>query len=79
MRIAAVSLLAVATLTGCMTLHAQIPEDVVRLHAASEHGVDVGASCANEGKHYSEGALACMAGQRMTCDPSGRWSPSGDC
>ena len=72
-------LLALLPLTGCMTLQAEIPEDVIRRHAATEHDLELAASCAHEGKRYSEGAIACMADQRMTCDPSGRWVSSGGC
>ena len=79
MRIAAISLLALATLSGCMTLHADIPEDVVRRHIAREDSVDLGAICSHEGRSFSEGAVACMAKQRMTCDPTGRWVQGGAC
>ena len=79
MRLVAIPLLALTTLTGCMSLHAKIPEDVVRRHAAREHGVELASVCSHEGKSFSEGAVACMAGGRMTCDPSGRWVRNGDC
>lgn len=79
MRLVAIPLLALTTLTGCMSLHAKIPEDVVRRHMAHEHGVELAAICSHEGRSFSEGAAACMAGQRMTCDPSGRWVAAGDC
>ena len=79
MRIAAIALLALVPLTGCMTLHAHVPEEVVRQHVAKEEGIDFAAICSHEGNSYSEGAVACMAGQRMTCDPSGRWVGDGDC
>jgi len=80
MRIATHSLLALATLTtGCLSLHADIPEDVIRRHSALEDGIELGAICSLEGKGYSEGAVACMAGQLMTCDPAGRWSEGDRC
>ncbi len=79
MRTVAISLLALATLSGCITLHADIPEDVVRRHIAREDGVDLGAICSHEGKSFSEGAIACMAERRMTCDPTGRWVKDGAC
>ena len=71
--------LAVATLSGCVSLHAAVPEDVVRQHAVHEDGLDLPSICQMGGQSYSEGALACMAEQRMSCDASGRWIPAGDC
>jgi hypothetical protein len=81
MRIVASSLLALALtpLSGCMTLHADVPEEVIRRHVSQEEGIDLSAICSHEGKTYSEGAIACMAKQRMTCDPGGRWVKNGDC
>jgi hypothetical protein len=79
MRLVAIPLLALITLTGCMSLRVRVPEDVVRRHMAREHGIELAALCSNEGQSFSEGAVACMAGARMTCDPSGRWVRSGDC
>ena len=80
MRNLAVSLLASTTLlTGCFSVHAAIPEDVVRRHAAREDGIEVGAICSHGGLTYSEGAIACMAEQRMTCDATGRWTETGKC
>lgn len=79
MRIVSLSLLALTTLTGCMTLHADIPEDVVRRHAAHEEGLEIGAICSQAGQTYSEGAVACMAAQRMSCDAAGRWVMVGSC
>ena len=79
MRIASISaLLSLALLTGCMTLQADIPEDVIRVHAAAEHDIELAAMCSHEGKTYSEGAITCMAEQRMTCDPDGRWIAAAD-
>jgi hypothetical protein len=79
MRIVTISLLMVATLSGCVALHANIPEEVVRRHIAREDGVDLGAICSHEGKSFSEGAIACMAERSMTCDPTGRWVKDGAC
>ena len=79
MRIVAISLLVLAPLTGCLTLHANVPEDAVRRHIAKEEGIELAAICSREGKSYSEGAVACMAEQRMTCDPAGRWVKDGTC
>ena len=73
MRIVVIPLLALVALTGCMSLHANIPEDVIRRHAAEEHGVELAALCTHAGNGYSEGAVTCMAKRRMTCDASGRW------
>lgn len=78
MRIVTISLLAVATLSGCFTLHAELPEEVVR-HIAREDGADLGATCSQRGRSFSEGAIVCMAERRMTCDPTGRWVRDGDC
>lgn len=77
--VVAISLLALATLTGCLSLHADVPEAVIRHHIAHEEGIDLGAICSHEGKTYSEGAITCMAAQRMVCDPTGRWAQNGDC
>ena len=79
MRIAALSLLALVSLGGCLSLHADVPEDAVRRHMAHEEGVDLGAICSHEGRSFSEGALVCMADRRMTCDPTGRWVQADAC
>ncbi len=73
------ALLPLSILTGCMTLQADIPEDVIRVHAAAEHDIELAAVCSHEGKTYSEGAVTCMAEQRMTCDPAGRWVAGDGC
>jgi len=79
MRIVAISLLALATLSGCMSLHADVPAEVIRHHIAREDGIELASICSHEGRSFSEGAIACMAQQRMTCDPSGRWVQDGGC
>ncbi len=79
MRLIAILLLALATQTGCMTLHAQIPEDVVRQHVEQEEGIVLPAVCAHEGMRFSEGALVCMEQRRMTCDAGGRWMAGDAC
>lgn len=68
--------LAAAGLGGCMSLHANVPEDAVRRHMAKEEGLELAALCSLDGRTFSEGALVCMADRRMTCDPSGRWIPA---
>ena len=78
MRTVAISLLAAVTQIGCMTLHADLSEEMVR-HLAREDGVQLGAICSHEGRSFSEGAIVCMAEQRMTCDPTGRWVQDDDC
>ncbi len=78
MRIAAISILALVTLSGCVTLHADLPEEMVR-HIARQDGVELGATCSQDGRSFSEGAIVCMAEQRMTCDPTGRWVQDGTC
>ncbi len=78
MRIVAISILALATLSGCVTVHADLPEEMVR-HIARKDGVELGATCSQNGQSYSEGAIVCMAKQRMTCDPTGRWVEDGAC
>ena len=79
MRIVAISFLALTTLSGCLSLHANLPEEVVRRHMAREDGVELGAICSQEGHSFSEGAIVCMAKRRMTCDPTGRWVEDGAC
>ncbi len=79
MRIVAISLLALTTLSGCLSLHANLPEEVVRRHMAREYGVELGAICSQEGKSFSEGAVVCMAKRSMTCDPGGRWGKDCAC
>ncbi len=71
--------LAVASLTGCVSLHAAVPEDVVRQHAVHEDGLDLPSICQMGGQSYSEGASVCMTERRMTCDPNGRWVQDGTC
>ena len=78
MRIVTISLLALG-MTGCLSLHADVPEDVVRRHMAHEEGLELAAICSHAGQTYSEGAVACMAERRMVCDPEGRWVQDGDC
>jgi hypothetical protein len=75
----ALALLTLAALTGCMTLHAQIPEDVVRQHVQNEEGIVLPAVCTHEGMRFSEGARVCMEKQGMSCDPSGRWLAGDAC
>ena len=79
MRIVAISLIALTTLSGCLSLHANLPEDAVRRHMAHEDGVELGAICSQEGQSFSEGAIVCMAERRMACDPTGRWVQDGAC
>ena len=79
MRTCILAPLALATLTGCFSLHAEVPEEVVRHHIAREEGIELSAICSHEDRHYSEGAITCMAGERMTCDAHGRWIPRGEC
>ena len=79
MRLVAILTLALVPLAGCLSLHANVPEDAVRRHIAHEEGKELGAICSHEGRSYSEGALACMAGRRMSCDASGRWVEAGGC
>ena len=79
MRLVAISLLALTTLTGCMTLHADVPAEVVRQHIAREDGIELAAVCSHDGRSFSEGAVLCMADQRMVCDPSARWVKEDGC
>ncbi len=79
MRMAAIALLALVPLAGCFSVHAHVPEDVVRWHVAREEGVELGAICSYEGRSFSEGAVACMAERRMSCGPDGSWVPDGTC
>ena len=78
MRIVAISLLGVAALSGCVSLHADLPEDLVR-HMARKDGVEIGAICSHEGQRFSQGAIVCMAKQRMICDSVGRWVQDDSC
>ena len=78
MRIVAISVLALTAFSGCMTLHADLPEEMVR-HLARKDGVDLSAICSHEGRNFSEGAIVCMAARRMTCDPTGRWIGGDAC
>jgi hypothetical protein len=79
MRTLAISLLAIVSLTGCLSLHADVPEDAVRQHIAREEGIELASICSYEGKSFSEGAVACMSERRMTCGATGRWVPDGGC
>ena len=79
MRIAAICLALLVTVTGCMTLHADVPAEVVRQHVAREEGITLASLCSHEGREFSEGASLCMTQRRMVCDPSGRWTKDGDC
>ncbi len=78
MRTVAISLLALATLSGCVSLHAELPEELVR-HIAREDGVKLSAICSHEGRSFSEGAIVCMAKRRMSCNPTGRWVQDDTC
>jgi len=68
----------IATLSGCMSLHADLPERMVR-HIAREDGVELPAICSHEGQIYSEGAAVCMTGRRMICDATERWVQDDSC
>lgn len=74
-----VSLTVLSALTGCFSLRAEVPEEVVRQHVAREEGIDLAAICSYEGENFSEGARVCMAKVQMTCDQSGRWIPGEGC
>ncbi len=78
MRIVAISVLALTAFSGCLTLHADLPEEMVR-HMARKDGVELSAICSHEGRSFSEGARVCMAARRMTCDPTGRWVQGETC
>ena len=78
MRIIAISTLALAPLSGCLSLHADLPREMVA-HIAREDGVDLGAICSNDGRSFSEGAVVCMAKRSMVCDPTGRWVQDDAC
>jgi hypothetical protein len=56
-----------------------IPEEAVRRHLAHEEGIELAAICSHEGRSFSQGAIACMAAQRMTCDATGSWVQDGSC
>ena len=79
MRMLALSLVALVTTTGCLSLHANVPEDALRQHIAREEGIELASICSYEGRSFSEGAVACMSEQRMTCAATGRWVPDGGC
>jgi len=79
MRIVVISLIAMTTLSGCLSLRANLSDEAVRRHMARKHGIELGAICSQEGQSYSEGAIVCMAKRSMTCDPAGRWAQDGDC
>jgi len=71
MRIVAISLLPrSAARTGCMTLHADLPEEGVRQRIAYEDGIELAAICSHEGKSFSEGAAPAWP---RSCDPQGCW------
>ena len=57
---------------------AKLPEEMDG-HVARGGGVGIGATCSQGGESYTEGTISCMAGQRMTCDPTGRWVQDGSC
>ena len=78
MRVLTLSLLALVTLTGCFSIHAHLPEDMVR-HMAREDGVDLAAICSHDGRTFSEGAIVCMDSRRAICDSAGRWDHDGSC
>ncbi|MFK7895714.1 MAG: hypothetical protein AB8G23_07750 [Myxococcota bacterium] len=79
MRLISITLMALATQTGCMTLKADIPEDAMRHHLEHKEGIVLPALCSHEGNRFSEGALVCMEGRQMSCDPSSRWLAGEDC
>ena len=79
MRIVAIPLLALTTLTGCMTVRANIPEEAVRWHLAKEEGIQLAAMCTYAGENYSQGGSVCMTNRRMVCNAEERWVQDGDC
>lgn len=79
MRTVAISLFALFALAGCVSLHANVPEEMV-WHMARRDGMELGAICSQAGETFSEGAVVCMASQRMVCDATGRWiGANGGC
>lgn len=78
-RIPILAVASLATLSGCLSLRADVPADAVRHHMAREEGIELGTVCSHEGKTFSEGAAVCMTGRRMTCGATARWAKDGDC
>ena len=73
-----VAVAAIAILSSCMSLHADLPERMV-CHIAREDGVELPAISSYEGQVYSEGAAVCMTSRRMLCDSTERWVQDDSC
>jgi hypothetical protein len=79
MRTLTISLIGLFALSDCVSLHAEVPDEVIRHHIARKEGIEIGAICSHESRHYSERAVACRASQRMTCSTAGRCVSLGEC
>jgi hypothetical protein len=73
-----IAITATIALSGCLSLHADLPERMVR-HIAREDGVELPAICTHEGQIFSEGAVVCMTDRRMICDSTERWVQDDSC
>ncbi len=75
----AIALLAATGLTGCLVVHATLPDKLMEDVSVSIDDVSLSALCTHHGQAYSVGATHCMDSQKMRCDEDGRWVDEGAC
>jgi hypothetical protein len=71
--------LALFAATGCVMVHASLPEELMDNVTVQIDDIQIGAICTHAGKAYSEGSTHCMGGQRMRCQSGSGWVENGEC
>ena len=74
-----IALLASTALTGCVVVHAELPEELMHDVTVQVDDISFGTVCTHEDQGYSAGATHCMADSRMRCDSDGVWTDAGSC
>ncbi len=74
-----IPVLALFAASGCVVVHASLPEELLDDVTVQVDDIRVGAICAHAGKAYSEGSTHCMDGRRMRCQSGNGWVDSGAC
>lgn len=79
MRALAFALAAAGLLTGCVVVHARLPEDLVDDIRVELHDIQLGVVCLHDSHASSPGSAVCMDGVLMRCSPAGQWEEEGSC
>ena len=70
---------ALIAFTGCIAVHAQLPEEFMDNVTVQVRDVQIGTICTYDGRAYSVGSSHCMGGRRMQCENGGAWVDGGNC